>query len=85
MNDKESARLIAAQRWKLWICGLAWVVIGACCISPASFADVIHVDPGWVLFFAPLVGLLVLVGACLSVRCPSCGLSLVWHGFELAP
>lgn len=71
---------MAPQRWKLWLSAAAVAAVGACYIVPDALATLFGTSPAMLTLAASLAGLVVLIGACLAVRCPACGLSLVWHG-----
>lgn len=80
MSDGSHETLVAPQRWKLWMCAAAVIAVGACYIAPETLAALVEMSPAMLKLAASLAGLLVLVGVCLAVRCPACGVSLVWHG-----
>lgn len=80
MSDGSHVTLVAPQRWKLWICAAAVAAVGACYIAPDTLAALFGMSPAMLKLAASLAGLVVLVGACLAVRCQACGMSLVWHG-----
>jgi len=70
--------LVEPQRWKLWLFGSLLVVSGIGLFALNPVASVFGFSPVLVNLAAVAIGCIVLVGAALSVRCPSCGLSLVW-------
>ncbi len=80
MSNESYVTLVAPQRWKLRLCGAAEAAVGACYIVPDALATLFGTSPAMLELAASLAGLVVLVGACLAVRCRACGLSLVWHG-----
>jgi hypothetical protein len=77
--------LVKRQRWKLWLCALAVAAVGACCMWATPVATLFGMNSTILELAASLAGLIVLVGGCLAVRCPACGLSLVWHGISTQP
>ena len=82
MSDESHVTLVAPQRWKLSLCVAAVAAVaavGACYIVPDALATLFGTSPALLKLAASLAGLVVLIGACLAVRCASCGLSLVWH------
>lgn len=85
MSDEGDVALVASQRWKLWLCGVGVAAIGACYLAPAFLAAAFGTSPTVLTLAATAGGLTLLIGTCLSVRCPSCGLSLVWHGVSKKP
>ena len=74
------ATLVSHQRWKLWLCGggVALVTLGFA--ANTIIGRQIGIEPALVSLAASALGLVVLVAASLLIRCPSCGLSLVWYG-----
>ncbi|MFL6678825.1 MAG: hypothetical protein ACJ8IK_10830 [Burkholderiaceae bacterium] len=80
MSDGSRVTLVAPQRWKLWVCAAAVAAVGACYIVPDTLAALFVTSSAMLKLAASLAGLVVLVGACLAVRCQACGMSLVWHG-----
>jgi hypothetical protein len=86
MNEEETdVPLVASQRWKLWLCAVAVTAIGTCYLAPNLLAAAFGTSPVVVTLAATIAGLGLLIGACLSIRCPSCGLSLAWHGVSRRP
>jgi len=82
MANDFSETLIAKQKWKLWLWGCVLVVAGLGFLFPMKFAQIFAVDPIAINLAALSLTLAALVGASLSIRCPKCGLSLVWHGLS---
>lgn len=82
MSRTSHPQLVAPQRWKLWFwaTGLAIAALGLFCSALVGAA--LGIDPTLLQIGGTLAGLFVLVGASLSVRCPSCRLSLVWHALS---
>ena len=74
--------LIEPQRWKLWLFGFLLAVSGIGFFAPNPVASVVGSSPVMVSLAAVGIGCIVLVGAALSVRCPSCGLSLAWYALS---
>jgi hypothetical protein len=80
MRDDSLVTLVRPQRWKLWLCAVAVAAVGTCYVVPAALATLFDISSAMLKLAASLVGIMVLVGACLAVRCRACGLSLIWHG-----
>lgn len=86
MTDEEPfVPLVKSQRWKLWLCALAFAAVGACHLWPAALASLIGATSTILKLAGSLAGLIVLLGACFMIRCQACGLSLVWHGVSTKP
>jgi len=85
MRDESVVTLVKPQRWKVWLCALAVAALGACYVWPTALASFFGTSPTILTIAASLAGLIVLVGACLMIRCRACGLSLVWHGMSTKP
>jgi predicted RNA-binding Zn-ribbon protein involved in translation (DUF1610 family) len=82
MNTEAKATLVAVQRWKLWLWGIALGTVGIGLFAPSAVAGMLGVSTPAVLLCATACGVVVLVGASQSITCPACGLSLVWHGLS---
>lgn len=77
--------LVASQQWKLWLCAFAAALVGACQFAPAWAADWFGADVAIVRLLALVGACLLLVLACTLIRCPACGLALVWQGMRRQP
>jgi DNA-directed RNA polymerase subunit RPC12/RpoP len=82
MNDDKLLPLITSQKWKLWVWGGLLAVAGLGLFTPDRFASVLGTQPIVINCVAVLASFIALAGASLSIRCPQCGLSLVWHGIS---
>jgi hypothetical protein len=80
LNSESTVPLVSSQRWKLWLSGVVLAAVATCYLVPQPLAAMFGVSPTLITLSATAAGLALLIGACLSVRCPACGLSLVWHG-----
>jgi hypothetical protein len=78
-------QLVAPQRWKLWLWGSGLAIAGLGLFFSAQVGTALGIDPTLLQIGGTLAGLFVLVGASLSIRCPSCRLSLVWHAVSKHP
>jgi hypothetical protein len=77
--------LIRPQRGKLRLWGVILCIGAIELYFPGPLARLLGVHPGAVLFGAIGTLLLVMVGGSMSLRCPSCGLSLPWHAMAKEP
>lgn len=84
-EDEPLAPLVKPQRWKLWLSALAFAAIGAVQVWPAGLAILFGSTAPVLKLAGSLAGLVLLLGACLMIRCRACGLSLVWHGVSTRP
>ena len=72
--------LIASQRWKLWVLGPIAVCAGLLLLWNRQLAFYVDADPFLVSLGGAVLGLTTLVAGCLTLRYPSCRLSLLWYG-----
>jgi hypothetical protein len=72
--------LVSSQQWKLWICACAVAFVGVCQFAPAWVVALIGIDVTSVMLLGLAGACLILLVASLAIRCPACGLSLVWSG-----
>jgi hypothetical protein len=77
-----SLTLVAPQRWKLWLWAIVLVLSGIGFFATDWLSHALGIHAGLVTVGAIGIGAFVLVGASLSIRCPSCGLSLAWYGLS---
>src|SRR3989344_7172998 len=82
MNDNYSIPLIATQKWKLWIWAGLIIMAGMGFLFSNQLASIFAINLLAVNIGSILVSFAAIVGASLSIRCPQCGLSLVWHGLS---
>lgn len=80
MSDDKLIPLVVPQRWKLWIWGAMLALSGLGALAPDRLAPVLGVVPALMALMADALAVIALAGAAVSIRCPRCGLSLVWHG-----
>ncbi len=85
MRDESHVALVKPQRWKLWLCALAVAALGASYVWPAALAIFFGTSSTILKIAASVAGFIVVVGACLMIRCRACGLSLVWHAMSTKP
>lgn len=74
--------LVAPQRWKFWFWAAVLAVSGVCLWASGQVAGVIGTSPVGIMFTGMALGVVAPVGASLSVRCPRCGLRLVWYALS---
>lgn len=77
-----SPSLVASQRWKLCLFASLLMVCGIGLFAPNNVANAVGASPVAVTLGSVALGVAVLIGATLSVRCPACGLSLVWYALS---
>jgi endogenous inhibitor of DNA gyrase (YacG/DUF329 family) len=63
----------------------AIVAAGALMWFDAWFAGALRLNRYIPTLIGTGLGLATLVAACIAVRCPSCGMSLVWHAVSKKP
>lgn len=80
MSNESYVALVAPQKWKLRLCGVAMAAVSTCYVAASLLADWFGINRTLLTLGATAGFLSVLIGACQSIKCPSCGLSLVWHG-----
>lgn len=78
MSESNFKLLIAKQKWKFVMCGVWLLIAGIGFLATERLSVVFSIPAVLINFGADAVVLLVLIGAVLSIRCPKCGLSLVW-------
>lgn len=69
MTTDSGQALVSSQRWKLWLWGIAVAAIVVCFLASRPIAAVVGVDSAAVTLAATFGGLVVLVGAALSLTC----------------
>jgi hypothetical protein len=74
--------LAAPQRWKLWLWAVALCMSGACLFAPEQLSRVFGASEAHFTLYGIALGFVALLGISLSVRCPSCGLSLAWYSLS---
>ena len=79
MSDASSPPLISAMRGRLWRVGGLAALTAAALWTPSLIARAVGVEPVIITMAGTLLGCLVLLLAVVSLRCPSCGMSLCWH------
>jgi predicted RNA-binding Zn-ribbon protein involved in translation (DUF1610 family) len=77
--------LLAAQRWKLWLAFAVILAAGAFMWFDAWFSTVLQLPRYVPTLIGTSLGLVALLVACLSIRCPSCGKRFVWHALSTMP
>ena len=82
MNREFLLPLVQSQRWKLWLAALGGVVVAIAYIAPEEVTGIVDAEPATLRLFAIVAGLVTMVALWASVRCPSCGLKLVWHAMS---
>lgn len=80
MTNDKLRPLVTLQKWKLWVWGGLFAVAGLGLLVPDKIAPALGTIPVVINLAAVLMSFIALAGASLSIRCPQCGLSLVWHG-----
>ena len=81
-SPTHSVPLIAPQRWKfqLWAVALCVLLVGM--FAPDAVARLAGTGRAEISLAATAFGFLALVGFTLSIRCPSCSLSLAWYALS---
>jgi hypothetical protein len=77
-----SAALIASHKWKLWLSGCILMAASACLFFPGPLGRFLDAEPVLVNFMGIALGIAALVVGLLLLRCPSCGLSLMWYALR---
>ena len=81
----EHRSLVTNQRWKLRAMFAMVVVSGALVWFDKSIADLIGLSRYAPTLMGTFLGFATLILASLSIRCPSCRLSLVWFALSTKP
>lgn len=74
--------LIAPQRSRLWLWATVLAVSGACAFAPEQLSRTVGIDVVYVMLSGIALGVVALLGASVSVRCPRCSLSLAWYALS---
>lgn len=85
MHNLDDKKLMDRQRWKLWLFGACFGVVGMGLWFSQFVAAMLSVAPAAVMFGATALEFLILVAACVAIRCPSCRLSLPWYALSKKP
>jgi len=81
-SPTQSVPLIAGQRWKFQLGAVALCVLLVGMFAPDAIARLAGTERAAVTLATTAFGFLALVGFALSVRCPSCSLSLAWYALS---
>lgn len=81
-GDDRHSSLIAFQRWKLWLLGTMAAFAAFLLFWSDQFASFLNtpIAPSLVTLSGTVLAAITLVAGVLSLRCPSCRLSLLWYG-----
>jgi len=82
MNQEPAPRLVHSQRWKLWLAGVAVGGVATSYFLPEGASGALSPRPVILEVVATVIGLGAMFAAWASVRCPNCGLKLVWHAMS---
>jgi len=82
MNQEPARPLVHSQQWKLWLAAAAVAGVATAYFLPEGATAALSLRPVMLKLVATAIGLGVMFVAWTSVRCPNCGLRLVWHAMS---
>jgi len=82
VNREFSRPLVQSHQWKLWLAAVAVGLIAIAYIAPERVSAIVSLPPVTLELVATAAGLVTMLAVWASVRCPSCGLQLVWHAMS---
>ena len=74
--------LVMPQQWKLWLLGAMVGIMGLLIFANARVGAYLGIHASAVELVGLAFGVITLIVGCLIIRCPSCGLSLLWHALS---
>ena len=80
MNEHQvSGEIITNQRWKLKLLALACIISAIFMFASGYLETVLNVEAVYFSLAGLFLSVFTFIAAIISVRCPSCKLSLFWY------